>query len=318
MPAQHLIFSVLCCGLASRIISAGEIQFERDILPILQTHCIRCHGPEVQEANVRLDDLSINLIEDRAVTESWHEVLNVLQAGEMPPKDEPQLSGNELSTVTDWVSNSIKAALAARQKTDGRVVLRRLNRVEYQHTMQDLLGLEMDYARDLPPDAMSADDFRNNGSSLQMSSLQLEYYLATARRAMDRVIVQGEQAPAIDHTFTATSIDNWLGDPHRVCGTVAREPQCHSAIGCRLHHVERADGEALWHQGCFRSLVSSCPVIAGVASRRPLESRQYPIEQFFGSRFAPGATSGLDPRSTAERPSGTATAKCTLTGAGQP
>ena len=215
MPAQHLIFSVLCCGLASRIISAGEIQFERDILPILQTHCIRCHGPEVQEANVRLDDLSINLIEDRAVTESWHEVLKVLQAGEMPPQDEPQLSGNELSTVTDWVSNSIKAALAARQKTDGRVVLRRLNRVEYQHTMQDLLRLEMDYARDLPPDAMSADGFRNNGSSLQMSSLQLEYYLATARRAMDRVIVQGEQAPAIDHTFTAISIDNWLGDAER-------------------------------------------------------------------------------------------------------
>lgn len=215
MPAQHLIFFVLCCGLASRIISAGEIQFEHDILPILQTHCIRCHGPEVQEANLRLDNLSINLIEDRAVTESWHEVLNVLQAGEMPPKDEPQLAGIELSTVTDWVSNSIKAALAARQKTDGRVVLRRLNRIEYQHTMQDLLGLEMDYARDLPPDAMSADGFRNNGSSLQMSSLQLEYYLATARRAMDRVNVQGEQPPAINHTFTATSIDNWLGEAER-------------------------------------------------------------------------------------------------------
>ena len=215
MPAQHLIFFVLCCGLASRIISAGEIQFERDILPILQTHCIRCHGPEVQEANLRLDNLSINLIEDRAVTESWHEVLNVLQAGEMPPKDEPQLSGIELSTVTDWVSNSIKAALAARQKTDGRVVLRRLNRIEYQHTMQDLLGLEMDYARDLPPDAMSADGFRNNGNSLQMSSLQLEYYLATARRALDRVIVQGDQPAAIHHTFTTVSIDNWLGDAER-------------------------------------------------------------------------------------------------------
>ena len=149
------------------------------------------------------------------MTESWHEVLNVLQAGEMPPKDEPQLSGIELSTVTDWVSNSIKAALAARQKTDGRVVLRRLNRIEYQHTMQDLLGLEMDYARDLPPDAMSADGFRNNGNSLQMSSLQLEYYLATARRALDRVIVQGDQPAAIHHTFTTVSIDNWLGDAER-------------------------------------------------------------------------------------------------------
>lgn len=184
---QQLVFSfVFCCGLASQFLRADEIRFERDVLPVLQTHCIRCHGPEVQEANVRLDNPSINLNEDRAATETWHEVLNVLQASEMPPPDEPQLTGQQLSTLNDWVSKLIKAALADRRKTDGRVVLRRLNRVEYQNTMQDLLGLEMDYARDLPPDAVSADGFRNNGLSLQMSSLQLEYYLATARRALDR------------------------------------------------------------------------------------------------------------------------------------
>jgi Protein of unknown function (DUF1592)/Protein of unknown function (DUF1588)/Protein of unknown function (DUF1585)/Protein of unknown function (DUF1587)/Protein of unknown function (DUF1595)/Planctomycete cytochrome C len=211
---QLFILVACCCGLAD-FLSADDIQFERDVFPILQTHCIRCHGPEVQESNVRLDNLSVNLSEDRAATETWNEVLNVLQAGEMPPKDELPLSDQQRSTVTDWVSKSIKAVLAERQKTDGRVVLRRLNRVEYQNTMQDLLGMEMDYARDLPPDAMSADGFRNNGNSLQMSSLQLEYYLATARRALDRVIVQGDQPPAIHHAFTATSIDNWLGQAER-------------------------------------------------------------------------------------------------------
>jgi hypothetical protein len=45
--------------------------------------------------------------------------------------------------------------------------------------------------------------------------LQLEYYLATARRALDRAIVQHEQPPAIDHTFTDISIDNWLGEAQR-------------------------------------------------------------------------------------------------------
>jgi hypothetical protein len=213
---QQILFSaVFCCGLASQFLHADEVQFQRDVLPVLQTHCLRCHGPDVQEANVRLDNLSINLSEDRAATETWHEVLNVLQAGEMPPPDEPPLTSQQLSTVTDWVSNSLKTALSARHKTDGRVVLRRLNRVEYQNTMEDLLGLEMDYARDLPPDAVSADGFRNNGVSLQMSSLQLEYYLATARRALDRVIVQGNQPPAIKHTFTATTIDSWLGEAER-------------------------------------------------------------------------------------------------------
>lgn len=219
MPSRYFFFCACICSvqgfLFSQCTSADEILFERDVFPILQSHCIRCHGPETQEASVRLDNLSIRLSEDRAATEYWHQVLNVLQANEMPPKEEPQLSSQQLQTVTNWVSGRVKQALETRRKTDGRVVLRRLNRVEYQNTMQELLGLEMDYARDLPPDAISSDGFRNNGQSLQMSSLQLEYYLATARRALDRVIVQGEQPRAVDHSFTATSIDSWLGDAER-------------------------------------------------------------------------------------------------------
>ena len=211
-----VVLSLVCAAQSpSRSLGQSDIDFNRDVLPILQSHCIRCHGPEVQEANVRLDNLPINLNDNRAATESWHEVLNVLQTNEMPPPDEKQLSSEQLSTATNWLSLAIQSALAERRKTDGRIVLRRLNRVEYQNTMEDLLGLEMDYARDLPPDGMSAEGFRNNGRSLQISSLQLEYYLATARRALDRAIVQHEQPPAIDHTFTDISIDNWLGEAQR-------------------------------------------------------------------------------------------------------
>ena len=211
-----VVLSLVCAAQCpSRSLGQSDIDFNRDVLPILQSHCIRCHGPEVQEANVRLDNLPINLNDNRAATESWHEVLNVLQTNEMPPPDEKQLSSEQLSTATNWLSLAIQSALAERRKTDGRIVLRRLNRVEYQNTMEDLLGLEMDYARDLPPDGMSAEGFRNNGRSLQISSLQLEYYLATARRALDRAIVQHEQPPAIDHTFTDISIDNWLGEAQR-------------------------------------------------------------------------------------------------------
>ena len=211
-----VVLSLFCAAhLNSRSLGQSDIDFNRDVLPILQSHCIRCHGPEVQEANVRLDNLPINLSDNRAATESWHEVLNVLQANEMPPPDEKQLASEQLTTTTSWLSHAIQTALAERRKTDGRIVLRRLNRVEYQNTMEDLLGLEMDYARDLPPDGMSAEGFRNNGRSLQISSLQLEYYLATARRALDRAIVQHEQPPAIDHSFTDISIDNWLGEAQR-------------------------------------------------------------------------------------------------------
>ena len=176
-----IVLAVLCAASDSRAIAepSDVPDFKRDVLPILQSHCVRCHGPKKQESQIRLDNLSTNLTDNRAAAENWHEVLNVLNAGEMPPEDEKQLSTKQRATLTRWVSATINRAIDAGRKTDGRVVLRRLNRVEYQNTMFDLLGLKMDYARDLPPDAVSADGFNNNGRSLRMSALQLEYYLLT-------------------------------------------------------------------------------------------------------------------------------------------
>ncbi|QDU92652.1 DUF1592 domain-containing protein [Lignipirellula cremea] len=190
---------------------AAELpDFQKEVTPILQARCVRCHGPEVQEARIRLDQLSPDLIGNRPAAETWNEVRNVLHAAEMPPEGEPALTEKEFQTLTRWVTSSLEQAIAAQRQTHGRVVLRRLNRVEYQNTMQDLLGLEMDYARDLPPDGVSGDGFRNNGQSLQMSALQLEYYLETARRALERVIVSGPAPETYERTFTESNVASWL------------------------------------------------------------------------------------------------------------
>ena len=71
--------------------------------------------------------------------------------------------------------------------------MRRLNRAEYQYTMTDLLGFDMDYSGEFPSDAISADGFRNNGASLGMSALQIENYFKAARKALGFVLVEGEQ-----------------------------------------------------------------------------------------------------------------------------
>jgi len=189
--------------------------FERDVRPVLMSHCVRCHGAERQEARLRLDTLSTDLINDRAAAEYWHEVLNVLNTGEMPPKDEPQLTSGQRTVLTHWVGTSIKNAIEAQRRTGGRVVLRRLNRVEYQNTMFDLLGLEMNYARDLPPDPVSPDGFRNDGQALQISPMQVEYYLDTARRALDRVIVTGPAPKVYDYEFTESNVKQWMSTPER-------------------------------------------------------------------------------------------------------
>jgi mono/diheme cytochrome c family protein len=186
-----ILISISLVVAQARQSRSDDTEYRTDIYPILENHCIGCHGADQQEGNLRLDNLSVAFLEDRAAAEHWHEVLNALQKGEMPPREEPQLSSDQLARITAWLTRSLKLAAEAQRTTEGRTILRRLNRVEYQNTMYDLLDLEMDYARDLPPDALSEDGFQNNGEALQMSSLQLEYYLATARRALDRVIVQG-------------------------------------------------------------------------------------------------------------------------------
>jgi cytochrome c551/c552 len=40
---------------ASAIQPAGKIDFRRDVRPLLQQHCVSCHGPELQMSGLRLD-----------------------------------------------------------------------------------------------------------------------------------------------------------------------------------------------------------------------------------------------------------------------
>ena len=173
-------------------VAIGKDVFQEDVRPVLQQHCFACHGPEKQKGKIRLDQLDPDMVNGNAA-ETWHDALNMLNRGEMPPEDEPQLSAVERRGLVGWLTGELRRAADVRRSTGGQVVMRRLNRVEYQYTMSDLLGLNMDYSGEFPSDAISGDGFRNNGASLGMTALQIENYLRIARQALDFVLVEGEQ-----------------------------------------------------------------------------------------------------------------------------
>ncbi|MDE0576599.1 MAG: DUF1592 domain-containing protein [Opitutales bacterium] len=170
----------------------GENDFEESVKPVLAKRCFRCHGPEKQKGKLRLDQLDPDMVNGIGA-ETWHDALNQVNLGEMPPEDEPQLTPEERTTLTEWLNFELKRAAKARRNTGGQAVIRRLNRAEYQHTMTDLLGFEMDYSENLPSDARSPEGFKNNGAALGMTALQVENYLRTARKALDFILVEGEQ-----------------------------------------------------------------------------------------------------------------------------
>ena len=181
--------------------------FAKVVRPVLERRCFSCHGPKEQKGKLRLDTLSTDLVQNARAAEMWQEVRAVINLGEMPPKEEGTLKEAERRVLLDWLNPTIAQAAKQAQSKGGRVVVRRLNQREYQNTMRDLLGVDLEYTRDFPPDGISADGMRNNGSALQMNAIQLEYYLAAARKALDKMITTEPAPPVFKHRFEK-STDN--------------------------------------------------------------------------------------------------------------
>lgn len=174
------------------------VSFARDVGPVLQEMCVSCHGAKRSESDLRMDRLAPDLMTGPDA-ETWHDVLNRVNLGEMPPEDAPQLSPEQRQRLVSWLTAGLREAAAARRSTGGRVVLRRLTRYEYQNTLRDLLGVDLQYGRDLPPESSSADGFQNNGATLGIAPLQVELYLAAARAGLSKAIVVGERPEVFTH-----------------------------------------------------------------------------------------------------------------------
>ncbi len=182
----------------------------RDILtPFLKTHCLKCHGPEKKEGQLRVDQQLKNEFLDPASKEKWGEVINVLNSHEMPPEGEPQPKPDEVARVVDWITEQMTQAELIRR--DGVIVLRRLNRDEYRNTIRDLIGVDFDVSG-FPQDPPSG-GFDNNGKALTLSPLQTELYLEAARKILDRALVEGDRPPAIKWRFEPETGDS---DSNRV------------------------------------------------------------------------------------------------------
>lgn len=174
----------------SAIPEANLAAFHQNVLPILASACVDCHGPAAQEGNIRIDTLDPDLLHGQDVS-WWLEVLAVLSNGEMPPPEAEKLKDEDRSKVVEWLSREIQIASTVRRAGGQHSSFRRLTRYEYNYAMQDILGLPWDFAKDLPPDAHSEDGFQNSSEMLHMSVMQLETYRELARKALLLATVSG-------------------------------------------------------------------------------------------------------------------------------
>ncbi len=171
-------------------------EFHQKLSPILTTHCVPCHGPDKTKADLRIDELEPDLLEGGDV-DWWVEVVAVLGNGEMPPPEKSKMSGDERTAAIELLSRELQLASQVRRASSGHSSFRRMTRYEYNYALQDILGLERNFARDLPPEAHSEDGFLNSSETLQMSVTQLETYRRLARKALARATVLGPRPPTL-------------------------------------------------------------------------------------------------------------------------
>ena len=177
--------------------SAGVFAADPPDAPVaafLRQHCQQCHGEKKPKGGLRLDRMEADFTKPDMV-EQWQSIRNRLRAGEMPPKDQPRPDAKQAAAVIQWIDARL-VEVAARRKPEGRTVLRRLNRVEYQNTVRDLLGVDIDLKDMLPEDPV-AFGFDNVAAALNISPVQMERYLEAADLALDAAVAAGPQPKTI-------------------------------------------------------------------------------------------------------------------------
>lgn len=180
-------------GLAVATVSADRF-FEREAVPFLQKHCYECHAASKVEGDFRVDTLTADFTDHR-VAAAWVEVRDMLNLDEMPPVDEPRPEVAEAEALSRWVAGQLREAERASLANNGRILMRRLNRTEYTHTLSDLLMLEFPTGRSpldfLPPDG-TAEGFDKVSAALLIDPSLMKQYYEVARMVLDQAVVDGD------------------------------------------------------------------------------------------------------------------------------
>ena len=114
----------------------------------------------------------------------------------MPPAHADRPTDGERRAIARWVEREVFQVDEARPDP-GRVTIRRLNRMEYQYTVRDLFGIDLDLAQELPPDD-TAFGFDNIGDAQTLSPALLETYLTLAEKVVAAAIVEdGPRHPRV-------------------------------------------------------------------------------------------------------------------------
>ena len=167
----------------------------KNLRPFIEKHCVDCHDAEDAKGGLDFGKLPADLSQPETLAK-WVRIFDRVDQGEMPPKKKARPEAGEKAVFTKALATTLVTADRANKAT----VLRRLNRNEFEQTLNDLLGINEELAPMLPEDGR-AQGFDKVGEALDLSSVHLQRAMDAARQALNAAMNKGEAPTKIDQTI---------------------------------------------------------------------------------------------------------------------
>lgn len=167
----------------------------KDLRPFIEKHCVDCHDAENAKGGLDFGKLSADLGQPETLAK-WVRVFDRVDQGEMPPKKKARPEAGDKAQFTQALAKTLGQADRANKAT----VLRRLNRNEFEQTLNDLLGINEELAPLLPEDGR-AQGFDKVGEALDLSSVHLQRAMDAVRQALNAAMNKGEAPAKVDQTI---------------------------------------------------------------------------------------------------------------------
>ena len=164
------------------------------------TYCVSCHGMEKSKAGLRLDQIDVQQWNEPSLL---NDIYMAIESGEMPPEDAPKFPKPDQFKALQKILRNQLHQLAEKQKPG---MLKRLSRVEYQNTINDVFGSEFSLLDRLPLDNIEA-GFNNNADNLHMSVFDMESYFKVANHIAESVVSDKPAPRVVVYSTKDTDID---------------------------------------------------------------------------------------------------------------
>lgn len=179
-----MLRSLLVCLLSTSLLAAPPTAF-------LEQHCYDCHDAETKKGDLDLTTLTF----DAQHVDLLIKVHDAVERGEMPPKKKKQPAEAEKAAFVQELNAKLMAMTAP--APGGRIRLRRMTRVEFQNTLQDLLALpRLDVIGLLPADGRVA-GYDKIAGALDISPAHLAAYEEAVEKALNAAIATRSTPPRV-------------------------------------------------------------------------------------------------------------------------